>query len=217
MLRFGKKDNFWSMGDTGPCGPCSEIHYFRGDDMSKNVPELVNGPGDDTMEIWNLVFMQYDRDSNGSLTPLPAPSVDTGAGLERLTSVLQKVSTVYDIDSFGAIMKAVADISGHRYGGDMNDELDTAARVICDHSRSTTFLISDGVIPSNEGRGYVLRKIMRRAMRHGKHLGPERTVPAPARGGARARDGRRVSGAPDEPRDDREGRSSPRSTGSKRS
>src|SRR5216684_1063704 len=171
VLRFGKKDNFWSMGDTGPCGPCSEIHYFRGDDLAKNVPGLVNGPGDDTMEIWNLVFMQYDRDSDGHLNPLPSPSVDTGAGLERLTSVLQKTSTVYDIDSFGTIMKAVSAISGHHYGGDMEDELDTAARVICDHSRSTTFLISDGVIPSNEGRGYVLRKIMRRAMRHGKHLG----------------------------------------------
>ena len=156
---------------AGPCGPCSEIHYFRGADMSKNVPELVNGPGDDTMEIWNLVFMQYDRDGNGRLTPLPAPSVDTGAGLERLTSVLQQAPTVYDIDSFAAIMKVVADITGHRYGGDMNDDLDTSARVLCDHSRSTTFLISDGVLPSNEGRGYVLRKIMRRAMRHGKHLG----------------------------------------------
>jgi alanyl-tRNA synthetase len=171
VLRFGKKDNFWSMGDTGPCGPCSEIHYFRGDDLSKNVPELVNGPGDDPMEIWNLVFMQYDRHSNDNLIPLPSPSVDTGAGLERLTSILQNVSTVYDIDSFSTIMKAVTDISGHRYGRDMNDALDTAARVICDHSRSTTFLINDGVIPSNEGRGYVLRKIMRRAMRHGKHLG----------------------------------------------
>jgi len=171
VLRFGRKDNFWAMGDTGPCGPSSEIHYFRGADLSQNRPDLVNGPGDDTMEIWNLVFMQYDRDSNGTLNPLPAPSVDTGAGLERITSVLQNVSTVYDIDSFAAIMKAIAEISGHRYGGDMTDELDTAARVICDHARSTTFLIGDGVIPSNEGRGYVLRKIMRRAMRHGKHLG----------------------------------------------
>src|SRR4029077_5614860 len=116
---------------------------------------------DDTMEIWNLVFMQYDRDGQGRLTPLPAPSVDTGAGLERRTSVLQNVSTVYDIDSFGAIMKAVAAMSGHHYGGDMDDERDTSARVICDHSRATAFLISDGVIPSNEGRGYVLRKIMR--------------------------------------------------------
>ncbi|HVH25807.1 MAG TPA: alanine--tRNA ligase [Vicinamibacterales bacterium] len=171
VLRFGKKDNFWSMGDTGPCGPCTEIHYFRGSDLSRNVPELVNAAGDDTMEIWNLVFMQYDRDRQGRLAPLPAPSVDTGAGLERLTSVLQQVSTVYDTDSFSAIMKAVTDISGHRYGGAMTDELDTAARVICDHSRSTVFLIGDGVVPSNEGRGYVLRKIMRRAMRHGKHLG----------------------------------------------
>ena len=171
ILRFGKKDNFWSMGDTGPCGPCSEIHYFRGADMSRNLPGLVNGPGDDTMEVWNLVFMQYDRDASGRLTPLPAPSIDTGAGLERLTSVIQKAPTVYDIDSFRALMSAVADLSGPRYGGDMNDDRDTAARVICDHARSTTFLIGDGVIPSNEGRGYVLRKIMRRAMRHGKHLG----------------------------------------------
>jgi alanyl-tRNA synthetase len=171
VLRFGKKDNFWSMGDTGPCGPCSEIHYFRGTDMSRNAPGLVNGPGDDTMEIWNLVFMQYDRDNGGHLSPLPAPSIDTGAGLERLTTVLQNVSTVYDIDSFRALMNAVAAISGHQYGGDMTDDRDTAARVICDHSRSTTFLISDGVIPSNEGRGYVLRKIMRRAMLHGHHLG----------------------------------------------
>jgi alanyl-tRNA synthetase len=171
VLRFGKKDNFWSMGDTGPCGPCSEIHYFRGTDMSRNLPSLVNGPGDDTMEIWNLVFMQYDRDETGRLTPLPAPSIDTGAGLERLTSVIQNVPTVYDIDSFRAIMDAVAGISGHRYSGDMADERDTAARVICDHSRSTTFLIADGVTPSNEGRGYVLRKIMRRAMRHGRRLG----------------------------------------------
>src|SRR5437762_3728567 len=100
VLRFGRKDNFWQMGDTGPCGPCSEIHYFRGDDMSKNTAALVNAPGDDTMEVWNLVFMQYDRDANGTLTPLPAPSVDTGMGLERITSVLQKVDTVYDTDAF---------------------------------------------------------------------------------------------------------------------
>jgi alanyl-tRNA synthetase len=170
VLRFGKKDNFWSMGDTGPCGPCSEIHYFRGDDLSKNTAALVNGPGDDTMEIWNLVFMQYDRDANGTLTPLPAPSVDTGMGLERLTSVLQKVDTVYDIDSFQTIMKAIADRAGRVYGGDMEDELDTAMRVLCDHARSSAFLISDGVIPANEGRGYVLRRIIRRAIRFGRKL-----------------------------------------------
>jgi len=170
VMRFGKKDNFWSMGDTGPCGPCSEVHYFRGEDMSKNTEALVNGPGDDTMEIWNLVFMQYDRDASGKLTPLPAPSVDTGMGLERLTSVLQKVDTVYDTDSFEIIMKAIADRSGRKYGQNMDDELDTAMRVLCDHGRSSAFLISDGVIPSNEGRGYVLRRIIRRAIRFGRKL-----------------------------------------------
>ncbi|HKO55514.1 MAG TPA: alanine--tRNA ligase [Thermoanaerobaculia bacterium] len=170
VLRFGKKDNFWSMGDTGPCGPCSEIHYFRGDDMSKNVAALVNGEGDDTMEIWNLVFMQYDRDADGKLTPLPAPSVDTGMGLERVTSVLQKAATNYDIDLFQPLMRTIAQISGHQYTARMDDELDSAVRVLCDHSRAATFLISDGVIPSNEGRGYVLRRIIRRAIRFGRKL-----------------------------------------------
>ena len=170
VLRFGKKDNFWSMGDTGPCGPCSEIHYFRGDDMSKNVAALVNGEGDDTMEIWNLVFMQYDRSAEGVLTPLPAPSVDTGMGLERVTSVLQGASTNYDIDAFAPLMETIAKISGHKYGRRMDDELDTAVRVLCDHARAATFLITDGVIPSNEGRGYVLRRIIRRGIRFGRKL-----------------------------------------------
>src|SRR5213076_151663 len=129
-----------------------------------------NGPGDDTMEIWNLVFMQYDRDASGKLTPLPAPSVDTGMGLERLTSVLQKVDTVYDIDSFQVVMKSIADRAGRKYGHDMEDELDTAMRVLCDHARSSTFLIADGVIPANEGRGYVLRRIIRRGIRFGRKL-----------------------------------------------
>ncbi len=169
VLRFGKKDNFWSMGDTGPCGPCSEIHYFRGDHLSRNVAALVNGPGDDTMEMWNLVFMQYDRDAAGTLTPLPAPSVDTGMGLERITSVLQHVPTVYEIDSFQAIMKTIEQRS-RPYGANMEDELDTAMRVLCDHARSATFLIGDGVIPSNEGRGYVLRRIIRRGIRFGRKL-----------------------------------------------
>ena len=185
VLRFGKKDNFWSMGDTGPCGPCSEIHYFRGEDMTQNVAALVNGEGDDTMEIWNLVFMQYDRGADGVLTPLPAPSVDTGMGLERVTSVLQKVATNYDIDAFKPIMSRIAGISGEKYTGVMSDTpdlvprvtakllperlaIDTAIRVLCDHSRAATFLISDGVIPSNEGRGYVLRRIIRRAIRFGR-------------------------------------------------
>ena len=170
VLRFGKKDNFWSMGDTGPCGPCSEVHYFRGDDMSRNVAALVNGEGDDTMEIWNLVFMQYDRSADGVLTPLPAPSVDTGMGLERVTSVLQNSSTNYDIDLFAPIMKKIEETGGHRYGGKMDDELDTAVRVLCDHARASSFLISDGVIPANEGRGYVLRRIIRRGIRFGRKL-----------------------------------------------
>jgi alanyl-tRNA synthetase len=170
VLRYGKKDNFWSMGDTGPCGPCSEIHYFRGGDLSQNVAALVNGEGDDTMEIWNLVFMQYDRDSSGTLTPLPAPSVDTGMGLERITSVLQNVNTNYDIDLFKPIIIAIEAASDYRYRGRMDDELDTAVRVLCDHSRAATFLLSDGVIPSNEGRGYVLRRIIRRAIRFGRKL-----------------------------------------------
>ncbi len=170
VLRFGKKDNFWSMGDTGPCGPCSEIHYFRGDDLSKNIAALVNGPGDDTMEIWNLVFMQYDRDAAGNLNPLPAPSVDTGMGLERVASVMQKVATNYDIDLFKPIIRAIAEAGGHRYGGSMTDDRDTAIRVLCDHARAATFLVSDGVIPSNEGRGYVLRRIIRRGIRFGRKL-----------------------------------------------
>ncbi len=170
VLRFGRKDNFWQMGETGPCGPCSEIHYFRGDDLSHNVPELVNGPGDTTMEVWNLVFMQYDRDENGVLNPLPAPSVDTGMGLERLALVLQNAGTNYDTDLFRAIMQRVEAVSGYTNRGDMEDDLDTAVRVLCDHARASTFLISDGVIPSNEGRGYVLRRIIRRAIRFGRKL-----------------------------------------------
>jgi alanyl-tRNA synthetase len=177
VLRFGKKDNFWSMGDTGPCGPCSEIHYFRGDDLSQNVASLVNGEGDDTMEIWNLVFMQYDRSADGVLTPLPAPSVDTGMGLERIASVLQKGATNYDIDAFRPIMREVEKTSGYKYTGDMQSERDTAVRVLCDHTRAASFLIADGVIPSNEGRGYVLRRIIRRAMRFGRKL-PQHVRPS---------------------------------------
>ncbi|MFN2239001.1 MAG: alanine--tRNA ligase [Thermoanaerobaculia bacterium] len=170
VLRFGRKDNFWQMGETGPCGPCSEIHYYRGQDLSNNLPSFVNGEGDDTMEIWNLVFMQYDRDASGVLTPLPAPSVDTGAGLERLATVMQKVDSNYDIDLFREIIAKIEATSGHKYGGSFESELDTAVRVLCDHARAATFLIADGVIPSNEGRGYVLRRIIRRAIRFGRKL-----------------------------------------------
>jgi alanyl-tRNA synthetase len=170
VLRFGRKDNFWAMGDTGPCGPCSEIHYYRGKDLSKNIPSLVNGEGDDTMEIWNLVFMQYERAAAGVLTPLPAPSVDTGAGLERLTSVLQNVDSIYDTDLFTPILRRVESLGGHQYAQRFEDERDTAVRVLCDHARAATFLISDGVLPANEGRGYVLRRIIRRAIRFGRKL-----------------------------------------------
>jgi len=170
VLRFGKKDNFWSMGDTGPCGPCSEIHYFRGSDLSKNVASLVNGEGDDTMEIWNLVFMQYDRNAEGVLTPLPAPSVDTGAGLERLAGVLQGADSNYDSDLFSGLISEISRIGGTSYTKDMTGESDTAIRVLADHARASSFLIADGVIPANEGRGYVLRRIIRRAIRFGRKL-----------------------------------------------
>ncbi|MGK2859350.1 MAG: alanine--tRNA ligase [Thermoanaerobaculia bacterium] len=168
VLRFGRKDNFWQMGETGPCGPCSEIHYYRGADMSKNLPGLVNGEGDDTMEIWNLVFMQYDRDASGALTPLPAPSVDTGAGLERIAGVLQKVDSNYDIDLFSTLVRRIEALGHHKYGGSWTSDMDSAVRVLCDHARSASFLIADGVMPSNEGRGYVLRRIIRRAIRFGR-------------------------------------------------
>jgi len=170
VLRFGRKDNFWQMGETGPCGPCSEIHYFRGDDPSENTAEKVNGDGDDTIEIWNLVFMQYDRDDAGTLTPLPAPSVDTGAGLERLAAVMQHAVSNYDTDLFEPLIRVIENESGHKYERSFESDLDTAVRVLCDHARASVFLIADGVIPSNEGRGYVLRRIIRRGVRFGRKL-----------------------------------------------
>jgi alanyl-tRNA synthetase len=169
ILRFGEKDNFWAMGETGPCGPCSEIHFYRPDDLSGNVPELVNGPGDETMEIWNLVFMQFERSADGTKAPLPKPSVDTGAGLERVTSVLQGVPSNYDSDLFAPILRRIGEISGAVYGVDAATS--AAMRVVADHGRAATFLVADGVRPSNEGRGYVLRRIVRRALRYGRKLG----------------------------------------------
>jgi alanyl-tRNA synthetase len=157
ILELGADDNFWQMGDTGPCGRCSEIYYVRGTGVD---PEI---------EIWNNVFMEFERSADGTLTPLPAPSIDTGMGLERITSVMQKKDSNYDTDLFQPLLARIGELSGKTYGKDA--EADVSMRVVADHSRSTTFLIADGVIPSNEWRGYVLRKIMRRAMRHGKHLG----------------------------------------------
>ena len=170
IYRFGEKDNFWSMGDTGPCGPCSEIFIDRGEKYGCGKSTCAMGCDCDRyMEFWNLVFMQFDRDSSGKLTPLPKPSVDTGAGLERLALILQNVDTNYDTDGFQQIISQTELLSKVKYLP--NDPLAVSFRVIADHSRATTFLMSDGVLPSNEGRGYVLRRIMRRAIRHGKKLG----------------------------------------------
>jgi alanyl-tRNA synthetase len=170
IYRFGEKDNFWSMGDTGPCGPCSEIFIDRGEKYSCGKPTCAMGCDCDRyMEFWNLVFMQFDRDSSGKLTPLPKPSVDTGAGLERLASILQHADTNYDTDTFQHIISETAKLAHLPY--DRGSDTAVSFRVIADHSRATAFLIGDGVMPSNEGRGYVLRRIMRRAIRHGKKLG----------------------------------------------
>ncbi|GAB4392967.1 MAG: alanine--tRNA ligase [Gammaproteobacteria bacterium] len=163
--RCGEKDNFWMMGDTGPCGPCSEIFYDHGPEIAGGPPGSPEADGDRYIEIWNLVFMQYERSATGELTALPKPSVDTGMGLERLAAVLQGVHNNYDIDLFRNIIANIMQLSGHQ------DSQNPSLRVIADHIRSCTFLITDGVIPSNEGRGYVLRRIIRRAIRHGHKVG----------------------------------------------
>ena len=163
--RMGKKDNFWAMGDTGPCGPCSEIFYDHGPEVDGGPPGSAEEDGDRYIEIWNLVFMQFDRKADGTMIPLPKPSVDTGAGLERLAAVLQNVYSNYEIDLFQSLIKNIAELTG-----ETNIE-NTSLRVIADHIRACAFLVVDGVIPSNEGRGYVLRRIVRRAVRHGYQLG----------------------------------------------
>ncbi len=163
--RCGEKDNFWSMGDTGPCGPCSEIFYDHGPDVAGGPPGSPDEDGDRYVEIWNLVFMQYDRDAAGTLTPLPHPSVDTGMGLERLAAVMQGVHSNYDIDLFRHLIDAAAQATG------CADRANKSLRVIADHIRSAAFLVVDGVTPGNEGRGYVQRRIIRRAVRHGYQLG----------------------------------------------
>lgn len=165
--RMGEKDNFWAMGDTGPCGPCSEIFFDHGPDVEGGPPGTPEEDGDRYIEIWNLVFMQYERKADGSMTPLPKPSVDTGAGLERLAAVLQNVHSNYEIDLFASLIKDIAAITGTE---DLNNN---SLKVIADHIRSCAFLVVDGVTPSNEGRGYVLRRIIRRAIRHGYRLGVE--------------------------------------------
>ena len=167
IVRCGEKDNFWQMADTGPCGPCSELHF----DQGPSVPgdDRPNGEGDRVIEIWNLVFMQFNRDANGTLHPLPKPSIDTGMGLERLSAVAQGVYSNYDSDLFTPLLAAIAKRAAAPYG--QEEQADRSMRVIADHLRAITFLMTDGVLPSNEGRGYVLRRILRRAARHGRLLG----------------------------------------------
>ncbi len=163
--RCGDKDNFWSMGDVGPCGPCSEVFYDHGPEIAGGPPGSPDADGDRYIEIWNLVFMQYERARDGTLTPLPKPSVDTGMGLERLAAVLQGVHNNYETDLFVPLIQAAAELAG------LSDTSHTSLKVIADHIRASSFIIADGVLPSNEGRGYVLRRIVRRALRHWHQLG----------------------------------------------
>ena len=165
FTRCGEKDNFWAMGDTGPCGPCSEVFYDHGPEVPGGPPGSPEEDGDRYVELWNLVFMQFNRDAGGAMEPLPRPSVDTGMGLERAAAVLQGVHSNYETDLFETLIGAAAEITG---AGDSGDK---SLRVIADHVRSCAFLVTDGVVPSNEGRGYVLRRIVRRAIRHGHRLG----------------------------------------------
>jgi alanyl-tRNA synthetase len=170
IVRLGEKDNFWAMGDTGPCGPCSEIIIDQGEGVGCGRPDCKVGcECDRFLELWNLVFMQFNRDENGQMTPLPKPCIDTGLGLERITAVLQGVTSNYDTDLFRDIVARIEEIGSTKYGRDEAD--DTSIRVIADHARATAFLIGDGVLPDKAGRGYVLRRIMRRAIRHGRKLG----------------------------------------------
>src|ERR1700724_1474520 len=177
IFEFGAKDNFWQMGDTGPCGPCSEIHYDMGVAASDQGHTECTFSCDcgRYVELWNLVFMQFDRDAGGQLNPLPKPSIDTGMGLERIAAVLEGVISNYDTDLFKPLIKEAARLTGTSLEKELDREAHTRSaaslRVIADHSRAATFLIADGVLPSNEGRGYVLRKIIRRAITHGRLLG----------------------------------------------
>src|SRR5581483_1993760 len=172
IFRLDEKDNFWQMGETGPCGPCSEIHYDLGVEAAEPGREHEQFPSDAGgrfVEIWNLVFMQFNKDANGVMTPLPRPSIDTGMGLERIAAVMQGKLSNYETDLLEPIIVNAADMFGVTYGSD--PKIDTALRIAADHARATEFLIHDGILPANEGRGYVLRKIMRRAMRNARMIG----------------------------------------------
>ncbi|CBE68389.1 alanyl-tRNA synthetase [Candidatus Methylomirabilis oxygeniifera] len=170
IVRLGEKDNFWSMGETGPCGPCSELIFDQGPTIGCGRPTCTIECGCDRyLELWNLVFMQFNRDASGTLTPLPKPSIDTGAGLERMAAVCQGVTSNFESDLIRPLIATVEELSQKRYGADEKDDI--SMRVIADHARAVTFALADGVLPSNEGRGYVLRRILRRALRHGRLLG----------------------------------------------
>ena len=169
IVRMGEKDNFWSMGDTGPCGPCSEILIDQGPALGTGPEDVLGGEGDRYLELWNLVFMQYNRDAQGNLTPLPQQNIDTGMGLERIAAIMQDVHSNYDTDLLRPLISTVEEMIGTAYGSEAKD--DVSMRVIADHMRTGVFLLGDGVMPENTGRGYVLRRIIRRAARHGKMLG----------------------------------------------
>ena len=177
IQRLGDKDNFWQMGDTGPCGPCSELHIDRGSEFGPPGGPLNDPHGDRFMEFWNLVFMQYNQSNDGSRVPLPKPSIDTGAGLERILALLQGKDSVWETDAIFPIVEAAQSVTGSSYKiGDYEDRASFSLRVLAEHARSSTMLVNDGVFPSNEGRGYVLRRIIRRAVRHAYLLGTEKLV-----------------------------------------
>jgi len=177
IQRLGDKDNFWQMGDTGPCGPCSEIHIDRGPAFGPDGGPLHDPAGDRFMEFWNLVFMQFDQAADGTRTPLPKPSVDTGAGLERILALVQGVDSVWETDLMAPLIDTACSLTGATYRpGSYDDRESFAVRVLAEHARSAAMLVDDGVFPSNEGRGYVLRRILRRAVRYAFLLGTERLV-----------------------------------------
>ena len=177
IQRLGDKDNYWQMGDTGPCGPCSELHIDRGPAFGPEGGPLGDPAGDRFMEFWNLVFMQFDQAADGTRTPLPKPSIDTGAGLERILALVQGVDSVWETDLMQPLIDEACSITGKSYiVGDYDDRNSFAMRVLAEHARSSAMLVNDGVFPSNEARGYVLRRIIRRAVRYAYLLGTETLV-----------------------------------------